>query len=50
MKDNKKTTYEQLSFVDKTMLDVKAFDMGIPKERIKEVYDEYFRNQPEKWM
>jgi|TARA_R100001443_G_scaffold116769_2_gene138421 hypothetical protein len=38
-----------MSFADRTMFEVKAFDAGISQERAREIYREYFSKQPENW-
>ena len=38
-----------MSFADRTMFEVKAFDAGISQSRAREIYEEYFSKQPENW-
>ena len=35
-----------MSFADRTMFEVKAFDAGISQARAIEIYKEYFSKQP----
>ena len=38
-----------MSFADRTMFEVKAFDAGISQTRAREIYEEYLSKQPENW-
>ena len=40
---------DSMEQADRTMFDVKCFDAGISITRARELYDEYFSQQPENW-
>ena len=47
--DKIKVKMDSMEFADRTMFDVKCFDSGISMTRARELYDEYFSQQPENW-
>ena len=47
-KPNKKKE-SGMSFADRIMFEVKAFDAGISQTSTREIYEEYFSKQPENW-
>mgnify|MGYP001197673247 FL=1 len=47
--DKIKVKMDSMEQADRTMFDVKCFDAGISMTRARELYDEYFSQQPENW-
>ena len=47
--DKIKVKKDSMKFVFRTMFDVKCFDTGISMTRARELYGEYFSQQPENW-
>ena len=47
--DKIKVQMGSIEFTDRTIFDVKCFDAGISMTRARELYDEYFSQQPENW-
>ena len=45
--DKIKVKVDSMDFADGTIFDVKYFDTGISMTRARELYDEYFSQQPE---
>ena len=47
--DKIKVKKDSIEFACRTMFDIKCFDTGISMTRARELYDEYFSQQPENW-